>query len=198
MTSTRNVWKTIKQHNLFADDPVQLGKLLFGYENPPGTKYISGSQDHLGLTLPGVNRLYYTGEYWPEQIDSTTDEDICQWLQESLTLVELFERPDGYDPLKEQNITTRGVKRLADAGQMCWEAILAKDIQKLGEALTGTHNAWAEILPLTTNERIEAEMAKYPCFGRVTSGCGGGYIVMATQEEIPGGFHPHVRRTLKP
>jgi hypothetical protein len=81
---------------------------------------------------------------------------------------------------------------------LCWESILAKDIRGLGQALTATHNAWAEILPLTTNERIEAEMAKYPCYGRVTSGCGGGYIVMATDREIPGGFHPHVRRQLQP
>ena len=197
-TSSRNAWKTIKDYNVFPDDPVQLGRLLFGYENPPGTKYVSGSQDHLGLTLPGVNRLYYTGEHWPAQIDSTTDEGICQWLQESLTLVELFERPAGYDPLKEQNISLEGVRRLAEAGQMCWEAILAKDIKQLGTALTGTHNAWAEILPLTTNKQIEAEMAKYPCYGRVTSGCGGGYIVMATDKEIPDGFHPHVRRQLTP
>jgi hypothetical protein len=197
-TSSRNTWKTIKQYNVFPDDPVQLGKLLFGYENPPGTKYVSGSQDHLGLTLPGVNRLYYAGDYWPERIDSTTDEDICQWLQESLTLVELFERPAGYDPLREQNITVEGVQRLADAGQMCWEAILEKDIQKLGRGLTGTHDAWAEILPLTTSPQIEAEMARYPCHGRVTSGCGGGYIVMATEDEIPGGFHPQVRRQLTP
>ena len=71
-------------------------------------------------------------------------------------LVELFERPSGYDPLTKQNITIDGVKRLADAGQLCWEAILAKDIEKLGQALTGTHDAWAEILPLTTSEQIEA------------------------------------------
>ncbi len=196
-TSTRNFWQTIKQHNLFPDDPVELAKLLFGYENPPGTKYVSGSQDHLGLTLPGANRLYYDGEYWPHQINSITNDDTCDWLEESLTLVELFERPSGYDPLAQENITKAGVKRLGAAGDLCWEAILARDIKKLGQALTDTHNAWAEILPLTTNDQVEAELAKYPCYGRVTSGCGGGYIVMATEEEIPGGFHVSVRRRLE-
>lgn len=193
-TSTRNVWKRLQPYNLFADNPVELARLLFGYENPPGTKYVSGSQDHLGLTLPGANRLHYDGQYWPAEISSTISEDVCEWLEQSLVLVELFERPDGYDPLVEQNITVEGVKRLGAAGDLCWEAIIEKDIKKLGKALTETHESWAQILPLTTNAEIEAEMAKYPCYGRVTSGCGGGYIVMATQEDIPGGFRVKVRR----
>jgi len=193
-TSTRNVWKNLQQYDLFPDDPEELARLLFGYENPPGTKYVSGSQDHLGLTLPGVNRLWYDGAYWPERIDSTVDDGVCDWLERSLCLVELFARPDGYDPLLKQNMTVEGVKRLGEAGTACWEAILAKDIRRLGEALTATHNGWAEILPLTTSEEIEAELDKYPCHGRITSGCGGGYIVMATEEEIPGGFRIKVRR----
>ncbi len=55
-TSTRNVWQRLAPFGLFPDDPVELARVLFGYENPPGTKYVSGSQDHLGLTLPGANR----------------------------------------------------------------------------------------------------------------------------------------------
>ena len=31
----------------------KMQRLLFGAENPPGKKYISGSQDHIGLILPG-------------------------------------------------------------------------------------------------------------------------------------------------
>jgi cytidyltransferase-like protein len=195
-TSTRNVWQRLAPYNLFADDPVELARLLFGYENPPGTRYVSGSQDHLGLTLPGASRLYYNGEYWPERIDSISDDAACVWLERSLLLVELFERPDGYDPLVEQNITTEGVKRLGAAGDLCWEAIVQKDIRKLGRALTETHESWAQILPLTTNAEIEAEMAKYPSHGRITSGCGGGYIVMATDEDYPNSFRVKVRRSL--
>ena len=86
---------------------------------------------------------------------------------------------------------------MGEAGDLCWEAILQKDIKKLGRALTETHESWAEILPLTTNDQIEAEMAKYPCHGRVTSGCGGGYIVMATEEEIPNSFRIKVRNSLQ-
>ena len=82
-TSSRERWKKIAPTGLFSDDPVELAKLLFGYENPPGTEYVSGSQDHLGLTLPGVNYLYYDGSYWPDRIDSIVDEETCAWLSSS-------------------------------------------------------------------------------------------------------------------
>jgi cytidyltransferase-like protein len=193
-TSSRAVWQRVRQYNLFPDDPLELARLLFGYENPPGTKYVSGSQDHLGLTLPGVNWLHYDGEYWPDRIDSTTNPDICEWLEQSLQLVELFERPADYDPLAQQNITRAGVKRLGAAGDLCWEGILARDLRTLGAGLTETHRAWAEILPLTTNQQIEDAMSQYACYGRVTSGCGGGYIVMATDQDIPGSLRIRVRR----
>ena len=196
-TSTREVWKRIAPSGLFEDDPVELARLLFGYENPPGSEYISGSQDHLGLTLPGVNCLYYDGGYWPCQIESALDDAVCDWLERSLVLVELFERPPGYDPLVEQNITVAGVGRLAAAAETCWRGILDRDIRQLGAGLTGTHQAWAEILPLTTTPQVEAELAKYPCHGRITSGCGGGYAVLATEEDVPEGFRVKVRRSVK-
>ncbi len=194
-TSSRNLWQRLQQYDLYPDDPVELARLLFGYENPPGTEYVSGSQDHLGLTMPGANRLYYDGHYWPDRIDSTVDDEICDWIEQSIVLVELFARPPGYDPLSRQNITVEGVARLGAAGDLCWEAILQKDIRKLGKSLTDTHNAWAEILPLTTSDEINAELDSYPCHGRITSGCGGGYIVMATEEDVPGGFRIKVRRS---
>jgi cytidyltransferase-like protein len=193
-TSTRNLWLRLQRYNLFPDDPVELARLLFGYENPPGTKYVSGSQDHLGLTLPGANRLYYDGQYWPECIESTNDDDICDWLEQSICLLPMHERPPGYDPLAKQNINRDSVAKLGKAGDLCWEAILAKDIRRLGEALTETHKAWGELLPLTTSDDIEAEMAKYHCYGRITSGAGGGYLVLITDEDVPNGFRIKVRR----
>lgn len=99
-TSTRQCWQRLAPYDLFPGDPVELARLLFGYENPPGTRYVSGSQDHLGLTLPGVNRLVYAGAYWPQRIDSTVDEATCAWLEQSLVLVELSERPAGYEDRK--------------------------------------------------------------------------------------------------
>lgn len=195
-TSTRKLWERIYPTGLLADDHLGLSKLLFGWENPPGKEMVSGSQDAIGLTHPGVNRLWYDGHYWPERIDACIDEDTCRWLERSLRLVELYERPPGYNPLVDQRMNAENVARLGAAGTLCWESILKRDIRGLGQSLTDTHDAWAEILPLTTNAAINAELDSYDarCHGRVTSGCGGGYIVMATEEEIPGSFGVRVRR----
>ncbi len=195
-TSTREFWKRVAPFGIFKDDAVELARLLFGYENPPGSKYVSGSQDHLGLTLPGANYLYYNGEYWPERIESILDEATCDWLERSIVMVDLFERPDGYNPLLRRNITAEGVGRLAAAAELCWEGIGQKDIRKFGAGLTGTHEAWAQILPLTTSREIEDAMARHKCHGRITSGSGGGYLVMASEDDVPGGIRVKVRRTL--
>jgi cytidyltransferase-like protein len=195
-TSTRKHWQQIFASRVFDRDPLALSKLLFGWENPPGTKYVSGSQDAIGLTHPGINRLWYDGGFWPKRIDSCVDEDTCRWLERSIRLVELYERPTGYDPLLEQNITPATVAKLADAGTRCWEAIFKRDIAAMGRAMTDTHRAWAEMLPLTTNAAIDAELASYEdrSFGQITSGCGGGYVVLAAEREISNGFRIRVRR----
>jgi cytidyltransferase-like protein len=170
-------------------NPLENAKILFGAENPPGTKYVAGSQDHLGLLLPGVNRLHYNGGYWPDYIDSSVDNDLCDWLTHVIHLVPLKPRPDGYDPLKEMHLEKHFIRDLGDAGDRCWESILKKDISGLGKALSDTLISWKKILPLTVPDDIMKEMetiyfSEYP--GAITSGCGGGYIIVASENEVPG------------
>jgi cytidyltransferase-like protein len=177
-------------------DPVQNAKILFGAENPPGTKYVSGSQDHAGLLLPGINRLQYNGAYWPDKIESTTEKDICDWLTDVLYLVPLSPRPDGYDPLKEMHLEKDLIKVLGEAGDMCWESILRKDINGLGKSLSETLISWKKILPLTVPDDIMKEMetkyfSNYP--GAITSGCGGGYVIVVSEKEVPGAIKIKVR-----
>eukprot|EP01050_Picozoa_sp_SAG11_P012079 SAG11_NODE_1320_length_5208_cov_5.188687_6_plen_112_part_00 len=99
--------------------------------------------------LPGINRLDYDGEYWPEQTVSLQSKESADWLQAVLWLVVLPSRPDGYDPLKIKNITTKGVETLAKASTKAWDAICAKNKVVLGQSLLDTMDAWAEILPET-------------------------------------------------
>ena len=177
-------------------NPLENAKILFGAENPPGTKYVAGSQDHLGLLLPGVNRLHYNGGYWPDFIDSSVDKDICDWLTHVIHLVPLKPRPDGYDPLKEMHLEKHFIRDLGDAGDRCWESILKKDISGLGKALSDTLISWKKILPLTVPDDIMKEMetiyfSEYP--GAITSGCGGGYIIVASENEVPGEVRIKVR-----
>ena len=171
-------------------------KLLFGAENPPGKMYISGSQDHIGLLYPGINRLCYNGGYWPEKIDSTTSGDICEWLSQVLHLVPLAPRPDGYDPLKIKHLEKPLIRELGEAGDTCWESILTKDVTGLGKSLTNTLLSWKKILPLTVPDWVMKEMetkyfVNYP--GAITSGSGGGYVIVASEKEVEGAIKIRVR-----
>ena len=195
-TSSRKVGIQIWGDRYPAGDHEQNAKLLFGAENPPGKKYVSGSQDHIGLLYPGVNRLYYNGGYWPERIESTTEKEICDWLSDVLHMVPLEPRPDGYDPLKEMHLEKRFIRELGEAGELCWESILKKDIHGLGKALTDTLLSWKKILPLVVPDWVMQEMetkyfSNYP--GAITSGSGGGYIIVVSEKEIEGSFKIKVR-----
>lgn len=177
-------------------DPVENAKLLFGAENPPGKEYVSGSQDHLGLLLPGINRLYFNGSYWPDKIQSCIDNDICEWLSDIIHLVPLKPRPDGYNPLREMHLEKPFIRDLGEAGDRCWESILKKDINGLGKAMTDTILSWKKILPLTVPDEIMKEMdikyfRNYP--GAITSGSGGGYAIVVSEKEIEGSIKIKVR-----
>jgi cytidyltransferase-like protein len=177
-------------------DPVENAKILFGAENPPGKEYVSGSQDHFGLLMPGVNRLYYNGGYWPETIDSSIDRDKCEWLSEVLHLVPLEPRPDGYDPLKEMHLEKILIKELGESGDLCWKSIMSKDISGLGKALTNTFLSWSKILPLTVPAWVMEEMTTkyFPYYpGAITSGAGGGYIIVVSEKPVEGAIKIKVR-----
>lgn len=195
-TSSREVGIKLWGNRYPDGDPVENAKLLFGAENPPGKEYVSGSQDHLGLLLPGVNRLYYTGKYWPEKIETNVSSDICDWLSDVLWLIKLKPRPDGYDPLKEMHLEKPFVKELSDAGESCWQGIINKDIHRFGRGLTGTYLAWKKILPLTVPGEIlkEMEMNYFPNYpGAITSGSGGGYVIVASEKPVPEGMKIRIR-----
>jgi len=195
-TSSREVGIKLWGNRYPEGDPVENAKLLFGAENPPGKEYISGSQDHLGLLLPGINRLWYEGGYWPEKIDSITDKDTCEWLSEVLWMVKLNPRPAGYDPLKEMHLEKNFVKELGDAGTLCWEGVKNKDIRSLGRGMTETYLAWKKILPMTVPDDIlkEMETKYFPHFpGAITSGSGGGYVIVASEKEIEGAIKIKIR-----
>ena len=77
-------------------DPVRNAQLLFGAENPPGSEYISGTQDHIGLLVPGITRIDYDGKYWPCKLENTVDPETCEWLTSVLNFAPLQPRPAGF------------------------------------------------------------------------------------------------------
>jgi len=195
-TSSRKVAIDLWGDQYPKGDPIRNALLLFGAENPPGSTYISGSQDHIGLLNPGVSRLYYNGNYWPERIESTIEKDVCDWLSSVLHLIPLKPRPTGYNPIAQIHLTKESIRELGDAGEQCWHSIVRKDISGLGDSMTKSFLAWRKILPLTVPEHILEEMkTKYiPKYdGAVTSGSGGGYVVIASEKKIPGAIKIKIR-----
>ncbi len=195
-TSSRKIALELWGGRIPEGDPLRNAKLLFGAENPPGSKYVSGSQDQIGLLVPGVNRLYYDGKYWPSDIKTSVDPSICEWLSDVLYLIPLEPRPLGYDPIAVKNIEKEFVKELGDSGNECWESIIKKDINGLGKAMTKSFLAWKKMLPNTVPDYVLNEMetkyiSNYP--GAITSGSGGGYAVVVSERNIKGAIRIKVK-----
>ena len=193
-TSSRKVAIELWGDRLPEGDPVRMAQLLFGAENPPGSEYVSGSQDHIGLLVPGISRLYYCGKYWPDRIDSTTDRETCEWLQNVIHLIPLKPRSLDYDPLKIKNLTYKWVKKLGESGEKCWNSILNQDVNGFGKSLVQSLECWHEILPLTVEKSTIKEIEKYSAYpGATFSGCGGGHIIVVSDREIDGSLKIKIR-----
>jgi galactokinase/mevalonate kinase-like predicted kinase len=175
-SSTRNkaieLWRT----EIPSGDREKLAKVLFTYENPPGTKIIAGSQDALGIVMPCLNKLNYAGEYWPQSIESVYDEETISWIEQHLFLVTLGPRHSSYSVLDDTNITTEGAKALSDAAEDCWKAVLDKDLDAFGKALTASFNAQIAMFPHMVSDDIlkQIELYKDKVTGWKLSGAGGG------------------------
>jgi cytidyltransferase-like protein len=195
-TSSRKVAAEIWGVQIPEGDQVRNAQLLFGAENPPGSKYISGSQDQIGILVPGISRLDYNGNFWPLNLENTRDKETCDWLSQVLHLIPIAPRPEGYDPLIVQNLKPVFVEELGDSGKKCYDAILARNVKMLGESMTESFYAWRKILPNTVPDWILKEMEhkyirKYA--GAITSGCGGGYAVVASEKPIDGAIKIKIR-----
>lgn len=196
-TSSRKIAAELWGANFPEGDLVRNAKLIFGAENPPGSEYISGSQDQLGIMLPGANRLVYNGKFWPDKIESLFDAETCDWLSSVLYLVPLAPRPEGYNPLVERFLSIENVKELGAASDVCWAGIVEKDVNKLGEGMKRTFLAWRKILPYTVPDWVLQELNAnwFPFYpGAITSGSGGGYVIVASGKEVPGAMKIRVKQ----
>ena len=198
-TSSRKTLMDIWGQDMPAGGSEKLARILFAAENPPGKTYISGSQDMIGLTYPGITRLHYDGEYWPDEIESTQDPKVVAWLEEVLYLVELWPRPDGFDPLKGMNADESHVRRLGESGRLCWQSILACDLAGLGRALDMTTEAWRQLVPATMPADLTAKVTEARqqagCAGVMVTGAGGGgYLIIASDKPVDGGIRITIRK----
>ena len=104
-SSTRAKAIELWQTDIPEGDKEKLARTLFCVENPPGTKYISGSQDSIGIVFPGVNKLNYCCEnYWPDSIESITGETTLCWIENHLWFINLSHHvtdPSMYSPVRK-------------------------------------------------------------------------------------------------
>jgi hypothetical protein len=88
------------------------------------------------------------------------------------------------------------IKELGEAGDSCWEAILKKDVNGLGKSMTDTLLAWRKILPFTVPDQVlkDLETKYFPNYpGAITSGSGGGYVMVVSEMPVPGAVRIKVR-----
>eukprot|EP01064_Diplonema_japonicum_P019220 TRINITY_DN2790_c0_g1_i2.p1 TRINITY_DN2790_c0_g1~~TRINITY_DN2790_c0_g1_i2.p1 ORF type:complete len:262 (+),score=30.17 TRINITY_DN2790_c0_g1_i2:61-846(+) len=189
-TSTRTVgtklWGTDKGGEPPDDNPMKLARFLFNCENPIDCEYVSGSQDALGLMLPGINQLNYDGKYWPKSVDSVTDHDTVKWLENVLWVVPLPSRPQGYNPLKTQHLSEENAAKIAKGSSLAWQGIKTRSASLLGTGLTTTMQGWSDLLPETVPSYSHSWYQPYtgaPYNGCLFSGAGGGFLLVVSENE---------------
>jgi cytidyltransferase-like protein len=198
-SSTRRHAKELWGPRLPHGDYEKIAKVLFCYDNPPGTKVISGSQDSIGLVFPGLAYAYYEGEYWPSRIEHRLDESLLQFVESSIYLVSLGPRFGDYDVMANTNFDRERAKALADAAEAHWQAILDRDIVRFGRTMREVFEAQVALFPNTMNERVAAIIDEYrnSTLGWKLSGAGGGgYMVLVAEKPIPGAVCVLARRGL--
>ena len=178
-------------------DYEKLAKILFCYDNPPGTQIISGSQDSIGIVFPGLAKAYYEGEYWPSRIERHTDELTLQFVEQALYLITLGPRHAGFDVLADTRIDRDGAKALADAAENCWQAILDHDIARFGKHFRASFEAQVAMFPNMMNRTVAQLIEQYRdiALGWKLSGAGGGgYLILVADKPIDGAVRVIARR----
>jgi len=196
-TSSRKKAIELWQSDVPEGDKEKLARMLFCFENPPGTKYVSGSQDSLGITVPGLNNLYYEGDFWPSKIQSVLDDDILDWIEQRLWMIPLYPRHKDYDVLADTHITPQNVQKLSEATKACWDALLAKDAVAVGKAMTQSFDAQIIMFPnmVSTDILDQIESYKSRVLGWKISGAGGGgYMIFFSDEPLENAIQIRIRR----
>jgi len=196
-TSTRNAARKLWPHQLPMDHPEKVAEMLFRYENEPGRSEISGAQDSIGICMPGLNRHYYNGKYWPERIESCHDETILNWLEEHLCMVLLWPREQGCNVLENNSINKEGVLSLTQAAETCWDAILQKDLQAFANAYKASFEAQVSMFPAMMTPAIQEVIDRYKdkvLAWKMAGAGGGGYLAFVCETPLKNSIRLKIRR----
>jgi len=196
-TSSRKKAIELWQTDIPDGDKEKLAKTLFCFENPPGSKYISGSQDSLGITMPGLNKFKYEGGYWPTEINSVNDSELLDWIEERIWMIPLYPRNKSYDVLADQHIDTEGATRLSVATDTCWQGLIDRNAQVVGKAMTESFEAQISMFPnmLTNGVLEQIDQFRNRVLGWKLSGAGGGgYLIFFSENSVENAIQIRIRR----
>jgi len=158
-TSTRKHIQKIWPCKLPDMDPEMLARLVFCFENHPEREggHVSGAQDSIGICVPGLCRHYYDNHFWPEKIETCSDEMTLRFLEDHLVMIPLEPRCKGLSVVDGMDITPAKVKALADAADRCWDAILRHDFEGFAQAYRDSFNAQVAMFPAMVNPYVNGE-----------------------------------------
>ena len=217
-SSTRNVIRKIWPIKLPKMDPEMLARLVFCFENNPEREggFITGAQDAIGICVPGLCRHYYHNSFWPEKVESTTDEMTLRFLEEHLVMIPMEPRKPGCSVVEGKDITEEKVRALADAADACWKAILNRNLEDFAAAYKASFEAQVAMFPgMVTpiyighpeqdNRYVADTIAHYSALDDVLAwkmpgAGGGGYLALVVKdtkmfvEQHPESFDIHIRR----
>jgi hypothetical protein len=158
----------------------------------------------IGLVYPGICRLDYDWRYeggiFPVRVEQYTDPEVAAWLEQVVQLLPVAQRPEGYNPLEIRNLDPAWIRRLGASGRDCFAAIVRRDLEGFGASLNECMACWEAILPCTVRHPaltidllafLRHYQGRYP--GAMYSGCGGGYLIVASGEPVPGSLRVKVR-----
>jgi cytidyltransferase-like protein len=197
-SSTRRKAIELWHYDIPSGDREQHAKILFSYENPPGTKVIAGSQDAIGIVMPGLNRLEYHNNYWPESISSVHDENILSWLENHLYLITLGPRDGLFDVLENTVINQKNAEELKYATVKCWDSILKTDLKNFGRFFREAFEAQFKMFPNMVYDDLFKVINKYKnsAYGwKLTGAGGGGYLIFVAEKPIEGSIQVKIRRS---
>lgn len=196
-TSTRKKAIELWNDNLPMENPEKLAKILFRYDNDPGTKDVSGSQDSIGIAMPGINRFFYEKErYWPSKFETITDLSVIKWLEERLYMITLWPRPSDFVVLEKTNISADNVGFLTEAAELAWEGLLKKDIRSFAKGFLASFEAQVRMFPMMMNEKISKVIDTYrdkALAWKLSGAGGGGYLILISEKNIPNAIRIKIR-----
>ena len=188
-TSTRNTIRKIWPYHLPNIEPEMLAKLVFCFENDPERSdgIISGAQDAIGICIPGLCRHYYNNRFWPERIETCTNEHVLAWLESHLCLVPMLPRRPGCSVLQGRDITLPKVQALTAAADDCWQAILNTDIAAFAASYQASFNAQTALFPAMLQPGVQDYIDRYaPLEGvlawKMPGAGGGGYLALVVED----------------